>query len=135
MIPMNAIDEDSKLDRKQAAQVLRRAAKMLVPYKRDVVGAGVLVTISTLAVLAGPFLLKVGIDRGISEGNEAVLNLAVVAFVVVAVIAYLASRAQILMISRSGEGFLRDLRNRVFDHLLKLSMPFYDREKAGVVAP
>ena len=32
-----------------------------------------------------------------------------------------------------GEGFLRDLRVRVFDHLLRLSMPFYDREKAGVL--
>jgi ATP-binding cassette subfamily B protein len=130
---MNAVDEDAKLDRREAAQVMRRAARMLRPYKRDVVGAGVLVTISTLAVLAGPFLLKVGIDRGISEGNATVLNLAVAAFVAVAAIAYAASRTQILMISRSGEGFLRDLRNRVFDHLLKLSMPFYDREKAGVV--
>jgi ATP-binding cassette subfamily B protein len=130
---MNAVDEDAKLDRREAAKVLRRAARMLRPYKRDVVGAGVLVTISTLVVLAGPFLLKVGIDRGISKGDEAVLRLAVAAFVVVAVVAYAASRLQILMISRSGEGFLRDLRNRVFDHLLKLSMPFYDREKAGVV--
>ncbi|WP_421120743.1 ABC transporter ATP-binding protein [Aquihabitans daechungensis] len=130
---MSAVDEDSKLDRREAAQVMRRAARMLRPYKRDVVGAMALVTVSTLAVLAGPFLLKVGIDRGISAGDAAVLNLAVVAFVVVAVIAYVASRIQILMISRSGEGFLRDLRNRVFDHLLRLSMPFYDREKAGVV--
>ena len=32
-----------------------------------------------------------------------------------------------------GEGFLRDLRIRVFDHLQRLSMPFYDREKAGVL--
>jgi ATP-binding cassette subfamily B protein len=132
-MPMSAVDEDAKLDRREAAQVLRRAFRMLRPYKRDVVGAGVLVTISTLAVLAGPLLLKVGIDKGISENDQTVLNLAVAAFVVVAVIAYLASRAQILMISRAGEGFLRDLRNRVFDHLLKLSMPFYDREKAGVV--
>ena len=133
MMPMSAVDEDAKLDRKEAARVLRRAALMLRPYKRDVIGAGILVTISTLAVLAGPFLLKVGIDRGITAGEEGILDLAVVAFVAVAVIAYVASRVQILMISRSGEGFLRDLRNRVFDHLLRLSMPFYDREKAGVV--
>ncbi|HWJ97673.1 MAG TPA: ABC transporter ATP-binding protein [Acidimicrobiales bacterium] len=132
-MPMSAIDEDSKLDRRQAAQVLRRAFRMLKPYKRDVAGAGFLVTVSTLAVLAGPFLLKVGIDKGISEGDEATLDLAVAAFVVVAAVAYVASRIQVLMISRAGEGFLRDLRNRVFDHLLKLSMPFYDREKAGVV--
>ena len=37
------------------------------------------------------------------------------------------------LISRIGESFLRDLRLRVFDHLQRLSMPFYDREKAGVI--
>ena len=42
-------------------------------------------------------------------------------------------RAQVMVISRVGESFLRDLRLRVFDHLQRLSMPFYDREKAGVV--
>ena len=84
MMPMSAVDEDAKLDRKEAARVLRRAALMLRPYKRDVIGAGILVTISTLAVLAGPFLLKVGIDRGITAGEEGILDLAVVAFVAVA---------------------------------------------------
>ena len=54
-------------------------------------------------------------------------------YVVVALIAYASTRTQILLVSRAGEGFLRDLRERVFDHLLRLSMPFYDREKAGVV--
>ena len=34
---------------------------------------------------------------------------------------------QITLISRVGEEFLRDLRIRVFDHLQRLSMPFYDR--------
>ncbi len=38
-----------------------------------------------------------------------------------------------LLISRIGESFLRDLRLRVFDHLQRLSMPFYDREKAGII--
>ena len=37
------------------------------------------------------------------------------------------------MISQVGEKFLRDLRNRVFAHLQRLSMPFYDRSKAGVL--
>lgn len=133
MISMSGVDADAKLDRRQAATVLRRAAAMLRPYRREVIGASLLVTISTAAVLAGPYLLKVGIDRGIRPGRPDVLNLTVVAYVVVAAIAYLTSRTQVLLISRAGEGFLRDLRKRVFDHLLRLSMPFYDREKAGVV--
>ncbi|MEZ5138218.1 MAG: ABC transporter transmembrane domain-containing protein [Acidimicrobiales bacterium] len=132
-MPMSAVDEDDKLDRRQARQVLRRAWQMLHPYQREVRRAGACVIVSTLAVLAGPYLLKVGIDRGIVPGRVHVLDAAVAAYVVVAIVAYAASRAQVLLISQAGEGFLRDLRTRVFDHLLRLSMPFYDREKAGVV--
>lgn len=130
---MAGVDADAKLDRTQAGQVMRRAARMLRPYRREVRGATALVVLSTLAVLAGPFLLKLGIDRGIKPGDGRMLNLAVAAYVVVAAGAYLATRTQVLLVSRAGEGFLRDLRTRVFDHLLRLSMPFYDREKAGVV--
>ena len=132
-MPMSAVDEDAKLDRRQAGRVLRRAMVLLRPYRREVRGAAACVTVSTLAVLAGPYLLKIGIDRGIRPGDERVLDLAVAAYVVVAIVAYLASRTQVLLIGRAGEGFLRDLRTKVFDHLLRLSMPFYDREKAGVV--
>lgn len=133
MMASGAVDEADKLDRDQAKQVLRRAARMLRPYRRSVWAALGLVICSTLAIIAGPYLLKVGIDRGIKPGNGRALNLAVAAYVLVAIGAYAATRAQVLMISRAGEGFLRDLRRRVFDHLLRLSMPFYDREKAGVV--
>ncbi len=133
MMSMGAVDADDKLDRQQAKQVLRRAARMLKPYRREVRGAAALVTVSTLAILAGPYLLKFGIDHGIKPRNGRNLNLAVGAYVIVAICAYLATRTQVLLVSRAGEGFLRDLRVRVFDRLLRLSMPFYDREKAGVV--
>ena len=50
-----------------------------------------------------------------------------------AILAYFTYRTQIALISRVGEEFLRGLRIRVFDHLQRLSMPFYDRSKAGVL--
>ena len=65
--------------------------------------------------------------------TPAALNAAVVGYMVVACISYVAYRFQVQLISRIGESFLRDLRLRVFDHLQRLSMPFYDREKAGVI--
>jgi ATP-binding cassette subfamily B protein len=133
VITMAGVDPDAKLDRRQAGRVLRRAARMLRPYRRQVLGASALVVVSTAAVLAGPLLLRYGIDHGIKPGDGGALNAAVAAYVVVAVVAYLATRTQVLLVSRAGEGFLRDLRLRVFAHLLRLSMPFYDREKAGVV--
>ena len=69
-MPMSAVEEGDKLDRAQAQQVLRRAARMLRPYRRDVRLSILLVVVSTAAVVAGPYLLKLGIDRGISRGSS-----------------------------------------------------------------
>src|SRR5436190_14646720 len=133
MFFMSAVDEEDKLDRKKAVHVLRRSVAMLRPYRRQTVAATVLVTLWTLTVLAGPFLVKYAIDNGITRKDPAALDRAVAAYVVVAIVAYFVYRAQIVLIGLIGEGFLRDLRLRVFNHLQRLSMPFYDREKAGVI--
>ncbi|HXH58227.1 ABC transporter ATP-binding protein [Iamia sp.] len=129
----SAVSEEDRLDRKAARRVLRRAGRTLGPYRRGLVAAMVLIIVYTLTTIAGPFLVRVGIDDGIKEGDRGALNRAVVLYVVVALIGFAVNRVQILLISRVGEGFLRDMRNRVFQHLLRLSMPYYDREKAGVI--
>ncbi len=87
----------------------------------------------TLSVLAGPLLVRYGIDQGITRHDYAALDGAVAAYVVVAICTYFVYRRLVVDVSLAGEGFLRDLRTRVFDHLQLLSMPFYDREKAGVL--
>ena len=127
------VDAEDKLDRGAVQQVLRRSLALLAPYRRQMVLSGLLVVVYTGAVLAGPLLVRSGIDDGIKAGDRGHLNLTVVAYVVVACVAYVAYRFQVVTISSIGENFLRDLRVRVFDHLQRLSMPFYDREKAGVV--
>ena len=130
---MSAVEEDDKLDRKRAAHVLRRSLAMLRPYRRLMLAATVLVTLWTFTVLAGPFLVKYGIDNGIVRKNGSALDHAVIVYICVAIVAYFVYRTQIVLIGLIGEGFLRDLRLRVFIHLQRLSMPFYDREKAGVI--
>ena len=127
------LTEDDTLEAGEASWVLRRAGRMLRPYRSSVLLAAVVVVLWTAMVLAGPYLVKFGIDEGIREDDPAALNLAIAAYVVVALVAYVTYRAQVILINRVGENFLRDLRLRLFDHLQRLSMPFYDREKAGVV--
>lgn len=128
-----SVDPDDRLDAAEARRVMRRAARLLRPYRRDVALACVLIVAWTASTLAGPFLVRYGIDQGISAGDAAALNRAVFGFVAVAVASYVVYRSLILVLSRVGEGYLRDLRVRVFDQLLRLSMPFYDRSKAGVL--
>jgi ATP-binding cassette subfamily B protein len=129
----SGVSEEDKLDRVAAGRVLRRTAQLLRPQAARVAGALAMVVLWTGTVLAGPYLVRYGIDHGINEGDPGALNAAVVGYVVVAVLAYVTNRIQITLISRVGEDFLRRLRIRVFDHLQRLSMPFYDRSKAGVL--
>jgi ATP-binding cassette subfamily B protein len=129
----SGVSEEDKLDRVATRRVLRRTAQLLRPQARRVSGALAMVVLWTGTVLAGPYLVRYGIDHGINEGDTGALNAAVAGYVVVAILAYVTNRIQITLISRVGEDFLRRLRIRVFDHLQRLSMPFYDRSKAGVL--
>ncbi len=129
----HGVEEGEQLTPREARRVIRRAGRMLRPYRPTVVLAGTMSVLWTLSILAGPWLVKVGIDRGVVPGRTDVLNRVVIGYVAVAALAYIVFRVQILSISRVGESFLRDLRIRVFDHLQRLSMPFYDSEKAGVL--
>jgi ATP-binding cassette, subfamily B, bacterial len=127
------VSEEDRLDRAEAGRVVRRTVRMLRPQRRRVVVAMMTVILWTGTVLAGPYLVKFGIDKGITAKDPGKLNVAVGLYVVVAILAYVSYRQQIRLISLVGEGFLRRLRVRVFDHLQRLSMPFYDRSKAGVL--
>jgi len=128
-----AVSSEDRLDAAQAGRILRRAARLLRPQARRMAVALALVVTWTITVLAGPYLVRIGIDHGIKENDRGALNTAVYGYVVVAVVAYVAYRAWFLLISRVGEEFLRDMRIGVFAHLQRLSMPYYDREKAGVI--
>jgi ATP-binding cassette, subfamily B, bacterial len=127
------VSDEDRLDRREAGRVLRRTAGMLRPQRRRVAAALGMVVLWTGTVLAGPYLVKFGIDKGITERDAGNLDLAVAGYVVVAILAYVTYRIQITLISLVGEDFLRSLRIRVFEHLQRLSMPFYDRSKAGVL--
>jgi ATP-binding cassette subfamily B protein len=127
------VSDDERLDAAEARRILRRSAARLRPQRRQVAFALGMVVLWTLTVLGGPYLVRIGIDQGIRPHDTAVLNATVIGYVIVAVLAYVTNRIQIMLIGRIGEEFLRDLRVSVFAHLQRLSMPFYDREKAGVI--
>lgn len=130
---MNAIEEEDRLDADAAKQVMRRAARMAAPFKRTVLSAIGFTAITTLGLLMGPVIVRYGIDEGIKPANSSTLRTAVMAYIIVVSIAYVSSRQQYIFINRAGEGFLRLLRIRVFGHIQKQSLAFFDRNKSGVL--
>ncbi len=127
------VSDEDRLDRDQTRKVVRRSLEFAAPYRTTVWKAIAYVTAVTLCTVAGPVLVLVATDHGLLDKNAKVLNLCVIAYLVVVGISYVASRLQYLAINVAGEGFLRDLRVRVFDRLQAQSMAFFDRNKAGVL--
>lgn len=127
------LSEEDRLTAEEARRVLRRSARLAGPYRRWALATVALVTVSVTCIVAGPLLVRHGIDSGIKARDDGALNAAVVAYVVVAILAYVVGRAQFLAVNQAGEGFLRILRLTVFSRLQRQSMSFFDREKAGVL--
>lgn len=124
---------DSELSRHEARHVLRRTARMLRPYRRPAMTSVVQMVAYTLCLLSGPVIVGIVIDRALPPRHHD-LRVVVVGGVVYLVLALLMGvfeRAQIISVNKVGETFLRDLRVRVFGHLLSLSMAFFDREQTG----
>src|SRR3981081_2695912 len=98
-----AVSDQEKLSGRQARQGVRRSTRMLRPYRRQVVVALVVLLVYTLAMLAGPLMVRLGIDRGLRAHDGAVLNAAVIGYLVSAIVAVVLGRTQIGLITRVGE--------------------------------
>ena len=125
-------DED-RLSRAQAKTIVGRVFKMAAPFRKTMWLAFACVCVTTVCALAGPVLVKHGIDAGIRANDVGELNLSVALYLMVACLAYVFGRMQFLYLNRTGESFLRVLRLAVFRQMQRQSMAFYDRNKAGVL--
>ncbi|MGH9012426.1 MAG: ABC transporter ATP-binding protein [Acidimicrobiia bacterium] len=122
---------DERLSRHDARKVLRRLAVLLRPYRGAIALSTVTLVAQTACLLAGPALVRHGIDNGLRVGDSAVLNRAALFYLGIAIAGAFLGRAVILMVADVGETFLRDLRERVFRHLLSLGLDFFEREQTG----
>jgi ATP-binding cassette subfamily B protein len=129
----SAVSDEERLEGAETRAVLRRAAQMASPFRRTVLAALAFIAVSTSATVGGPLLVRYGIDTGIRGGDAGALDLAVVLYIGIAIVAYLGGRQQHVFVNRAGEGFLRVLRIRVFDHIQRQSLAFFDRNKSGVL--
>jgi ABC-type multidrug transport system fused ATPase/permease subunit len=115
----------------------RRRLGMLVrltrPYRRRTILSLVSLLLATVTALAPPLLAKYAVDDGIRQQNLQALWWIVGAFLVAGLLNWAMSYAQTYLTGWVGERILADLRNRLFDHLQRLSLGFFERNRAGVI--
>ncbi len=115
------------------ARRISTLARLAAPYKLRTTLALVSLVAATATALAPPYLAKLAVDNGIRGRDLHALTIIVVLFLASGVASLLAGGAQTYFTGWTGERILADLRNGLFRHLQRLSLGFFERNRAGVI--
>jgi ABC-type multidrug transport system fused ATPase/permease subunit len=133
-----ATEEVDEFSASVAGLLRKRSRRLLAnlahPYRWRLVLAGVLILIRSAAYLSIPYLIGLGIDRGIRPGKSGDLGAlaqVVTALVGVLVLNAAANFAFLRLSGRIGQDALLDLKKMLFAHVQELSLSFYERYTSG----
>ncbi|MGD0455742.1 MAG: ABC transporter ATP-binding protein [Solirubrobacteraceae bacterium] len=112
---------------------LRGLLELLRPYRLRTAGMLIALILGTAASLAPPLLAKLAIDSGIKKHDIHTLVLIVLAFLLSALLVWVATYAQTYLVGWVGQRALADLRIRIFKHLQSQPIGFYESRPAGVL--
>jgi ATP-binding cassette, subfamily B, multidrug efflux pump len=108
-----------------------RLRSFVAPHWRKLVVALGSMLLASALQLAGPYLIKMAIDSYISGGDFAGLSTIAAALLLCYAFGAALTGQQSLLVGDVGQAVLRDMRARLFEHLQRLPMSFYDKEDSG----
>jgi ATP-binding cassette subfamily B protein len=112
---------------------LATLARLTAPYRTRTIFSIFSLLLATATALAPPLLAKYAIDDGITQNNLRTLWWIVVAFLLAGLANWGMSYVQTYLTGWVGERILADLRIKLFGHLQRLSLGFFERNRAGVI--
>src|SRR5437588_3084015 len=112
---------------------LATLARLTRPYKTRTILSVFSLLAATATALAPPFLSKYAVDDGIRRHDLTKLWWIVGAFLVAGLANWGMSYLQTYLTGWVGERILADLRIKLFRHLQRLSLGFFERNRAGVI--
>jgi ABC-type multidrug transport system fused ATPase/permease subunit len=124
--------EDEELGKVYDHQVMARFLPYLKPYRRQVALALGGMLLFAAASYTQPYLIGLAIDRA-QQANLRGLTVIGIILAALAVVAWGAQYLQLAHTAWLGHRVLYTLRTQMFDHLMRLSLRFYDRNEVGRV--
>jgi ABC-type multidrug transport system fused ATPase/permease subunit len=103
------------------------------PYKWPLTAAAVLTGGLTFVGMAPPLLMRRLVNDVAKEGQWGVFPLIMGLLVGVPILRALINIANALALNKVGLGIIGDTRKRMFAHLMRLSMRFYDQTPVGAI--
>jgi ATP-binding cassette subfamily B protein len=114
-------------DRRLAARLMEAAR----PHRGLIAGSLALFPLIAVVELAQPWLLKVAIDDHILKSDWVGLTWIGGLYIAVLAILYALRTLEAYLMQLTGQRVIHDLRETIFDHLLRLEARFFDRNPVG----
>jgi ATP-binding cassette subfamily B protein len=131
---------------KNTSETLSRLLRYFAPYRLILTGVAVLVILSTVVGVSSPFLIGQAVDCFIAPTpasrcaltqhpapSVSGLVAVVIAMTVLAVIGSAASGLQFYLMALAGQNVIRQLRNKSFEQIHRLSVSYFTEHELGDV--
>ena len=107
--------------------------RLTLPYRGRTALSVVSLLTATATALAPPYLAKYALDDAVNGHGGSRLFVVVAIFVAAGLANWGMTYVETYLTGWVGERILADLRVRLFEHLQRLSLGFYERNRAGVI--
>ena len=124
-------EEDEILGKAYDAHLMRRLGVFVKPYWRMLTLAMVLLFGAALAELAPPFLVSRAIDGPIRTHDIAGLTPIFAMYLGALALAFACRYGQTYIMQSIGQQVMVDIRMRIFSHIQRMSLAFFDRNPVG----
>jgi ATP-binding cassette subfamily B multidrug efflux pump len=124
-------DDDDILGKAYDARLMRRLLPFLRPHLGLAAAALAAVLLGTGAFLLGPWIVGRIIDEGIARGDRAAVRAYALLFLEIQLASFLLTWVRNYFLQALGQRIMFDLRGRIFSHLQKMSLSFFDRNPVG----
>ncbi len=124
-------EDDDTLGKAYDSRLVRRLLSETAPYKGRLIVAIILMIITSLLSVAGPWIIGRAIDDGVNAGDSGQLRQWSIFFLVVTLVEWATNRQRIAIMAYVGTKVVADIRSKLFRHLQTLSLNFFNRYSVG----
>jgi ATP-binding cassette subfamily B protein len=128
---VTSFHEEEALGKAYDSRLMRRLLAFAAPYRSLIVIALVFLMLEGGLQLVGPFLTQHVIDVAIPRHDMRAIGVAALLYALSLIAEFLAAYGQTWFTALLGQDVMRDLRLRLFSHLQRLPIAFFDRNPAG----
>jgi len=132
-VPESVYDPEAEeqLGRAFDRRLARRLMEAARPHRGLIAGSLVLFPLVAVVELAQPWLMKVAIDEHILRSDWVGLRWVAGLYIAVLAVLYALRTVEAYLMQLTGQRVIHDLRETIFDHLLRLEARFFDRNPVG----